>query len=234
MNLNDLLGLRPVDFEDRDVSVEEILGWFETCDAYWMHDGNPGKPHAELTSGKCSNGYFNCPEVLKYPGLNEILACQLAVLVNDNLKGRKVDWVIGSPYSAITFSYEVAKALKAIHAFAEKDPADPRRMIWKRMTIPKGSVVLQVEELITSGGTFRKVRRAVEEGNKYPVNFLSIVATLVHRPSRLPADYGDIKVISLIEREIWAVDQKDCPLCRAGSPRYRPKTHWKKLTGKRN
>jgi len=78
-----------------------------------------------------------------------------------------------------------------------------------------------------------EVRRAVEEGNGEPVHFLPIVGALVHRPPRLPADYGDRKVIAVIEKEIWAVDPKDCPLCKAGSPRYRPKTHWAELTGKK-
>jgi len=78
-----------------------------------------------------------------------------------------------------------------------------------------------------------EVRRAVQEGNGEPVNFLSLVGALVHRPPKLPVDYGDRRVIALIEKEIWAVDPKDCPLCLAGSVRYRPKTHWAELTGKR-
>ena len=224
--------LDPRHFVGEILSQEEILGWFRDCDAYWMHDGDPKSPHAELTSGKCSNGYFNCPEVLKFPNINEILAHQLAVkLVNGNLKS-KVDWVVGSPYSAITFSYEIARVFGAVHGFPEKDPSDPKgkKMIWRRMTIPEGSVVLQVEELITSGGTFKEVRRAVEEGNRYPVVFLPIVGALVHRPPHLPASYEDRKVVALVEKEVWAVDQKNCPLCQAGSPRYRPKSHWRELT----
>lgn len=44
-----------------EMSVEEkVLGWFEKFDAVWMHNGDLRKPHAELTSGKCSNGFFDC------------------------------------------------------------------------------------------------------------------------------------------------------------------------------
>ena len=72
----------------------------------------------------------------------------------------------------------------------------------------------------------------LEQGNSEPVNFLPIVGALVHRPPELPADYGDRKIVALIEKEIWAVEPKDCSLCKTGSERVRPKVNWAKLTGK--
>jgi len=219
------------------LTEETILHWFDLCNAVWIHDGDPKKPHAELTSGFCSNGYFNCPEVLKYPTFCEILAVKLARKIEDKLSAKgieKVDWVIGSPYAAITLSYEIAKDLGAIHGFTEKDPINPekKRMLWKRMTIPENSTVQQAEDLMTTMRTAIEVRRAVQEGNSEKVNFLPFVATLIFRPPDLSVDTGGIEVLALVEKEIWAVDPKECPLCKAGSLRYRPKTHWQELTGK--
>jgi len=234
----DVFNWDPGNFEHRILSEAGILKCFDACDAAWMHDGNPESPHAELTSGKCSNGFFDCMRVLCHSNLNEILARQLVRKLKAENLIDKVDWVIGSPYAAITFSYEVAKALGAVHGFAEKDPivipTDPKRkkMLWQRMGIPKDAAILQIEELITTSGTFKEVRLAVEKGNPEPVNFLPVIGTLVHRPPKLPADYGDIKVISLIEKTIWAVEPKDCPLCKQGSKPLRPKTHWAELTEK--
>jgi len=239
MIVDEILEIDPRVFKEKTVLEEKILLWFKLCDAFWMHDGDPQRPHAELTSGLCSNGYFNCPEVLKYPNLNEILANALVQLLRNNGLPNKVDWVIGSPYAAITFSYEVAKALGAVHGFAEKDStySKEKKMLWKRMTIPKDSIVLQVEELITTSGTFREIRRAVIEGNAELINFLPFVGTLVHRPPKLPTSYKisgeEIKVVGLVETEVWALDPSECPLCRAGSVRYRPKTHWLELVGKK-
>jgi orotidine-5'-phosphate decarboxylase len=230
--------VNPRDFDDRVLTEAEILHWFDICNAFWMHDGNFQKPHAELTSGMCSNGYVNSPEFLKHPNLNEVSALQLARRLRDRGVDN-VDWVIGSPYSGITFSYEVAKAFGAIHGFTEKNPEDPRgkRMLWRRMAIPSGANILQIEELITTSGTFREVRRAVIEGNPEPVNFLPIVGALVHRPPKLPVAYeidGEkIAVAALVEKEMWAVPPSECPLCKAGSPRYKPKSHWQELTGKK-
>jgi hypothetical protein len=147
--------------------------------------------------------------------------------------------VIGSPYAGITFSYEVAKAFRATHGFTEKDPSDPKkkRMLWKRFNIPAKSKVLQVEELITTSGTFKAVRRAIIEGNSEPVNFLPVVGVLIHRPPKLPVHYeinGEkIKIVPLVEKLMWAVDPSKCSLCRASSIRLSPKNHWAELTGKK-
>ena len=230
--IEELLALGPREFRNLTMYEEGILRWLEMCVGAWMHDGDPNKPHAELSSGLCSNGFFECQAVLEHPNLNEILAYQLYKKLIENGIG-KVDWVIGSPCAAITFSYEIAKAFGAAHGFAEKDPNDPngKKMVWRRRTIPKGATVLQIEELVTTSRTFKEVRRAIEEGNKYLVNIISTVGVLVHRPPKLPADYGDRKVVALVEREVWAVDPSKCLLCKAGSERVRPKSNWDKLTG---
>jgi hypothetical protein len=234
MNLTDLFGLKPSDFRDRDVSVEEMLGWFDPCNAAWVRSDNPSDPHAELTSGKCSNGFFDCLRVLKYVNLSEILANQLARKIRVTIGDQNVDWVIASPMAGITFGHDVARALGArIFMFTEKDPSDKDAMLWKRMAIPEGETVLQIEELTTTAKTLNAVKTAVDAGNPNPVNWLPYIGIFVHRPSQLPVThYGDRQVISLIEKEVWAVDPDQCSLCKSGSVRYRPKTHWAQLTGK--
>ena len=211
----------------------EILSWFRMADALWGYEGDPSlnKPHAELTSGLCSNGYVNCPCLLSYPNVTHILAntivAKLAIVgVVD------VDWVVSSAYAAITFGHEVAKVFGARFGNTEKDPADPeqKRMLWRRLTIPKGAIVLQVEDLITTMGTTKRVRRAVEQDNAEPVKFLSTVGTLVHRRADPAAVLRDEDIISLLEMEVWAKPPDECPLCAVGSPRVKPKTHWRELT----
>jgi orotate phosphoribosyltransferase len=214
---------------------ERILSWFGLAGAFWGYEGDPSfdKPHAELTSGLCSNGYFDCPRLLSYPNVAEILARQLALgLKVDGIQ--RVDWVISSAYSAITFGHEVAKGLGARFMNVEKDPADPnqKRMLWRRITLPAGSRVLRVEELITTMGTTEEVTRAVVEGNGEPIEILPVIGTLVLRPSDLEAVRRKHQLVALVEKEIWAKKPEECPLCAVGSPRFKPKTHWAQLTGK--
>lgn len=236
MALKELLLLRASDFKRKIVPVNEILEWFSLLDAYWSHSGDPKDPHAELTSGWCSNGFFDCLRVLKYLNLSDILADQLGKKIRSVIGSQKVDWVIGSPMAGITFAHDLARAIGApINMCVEKDPSDPKRkrMIWERMAIPEGDCVLQIEELTTTAKTLNEVERAVREGNPDLVNFIPYIGILVHRPPQLPVDYySQRRVVALIEKEIWAVPPEECPLCKQGSKRLRPKTHWKELTGK--
>lgn len=234
MDLSGLLELNPADYRDEDISVETLLNWFDKCGAYWMHDGDPNNPHAELTSGKCSNGFIDCLRILKYVNLSEILANQMARKIRATVGDQRIDWVIASPMAGITFGHDVARALGAsVFMFTEKDPDQKGKMLWNRLTIPENATALQIEELTTTSKTLNAVREAVDSGNANPVNWVSYVGILVHRPPKLPVNtYGSRRVIALIEKEIWAVDPDECPLCRDGSCRYPPKTNWDKLTGK--
>jgi orotate phosphoribosyltransferase len=234
----ELLNLSVNDIGNVRIWEDEILKWFDLLDAAWVHSGDPKDPHAELTSGYCSNGFFDCLRVLKYVNLSEILARELAERLKNAMgpfELRKVKWVIGSPMAAITFAHDVAKfAGIPINMFVEKDPADPKgkRMLWKRMAIPEEEPVLQIEELITTSHTTNEVERAIRDGNPNPVNFVPFIGVLVHRPPKMVDEYGGRKVVALIEKEVWAVPPEECPLCKQGSKRLRPKTNWKELTGK--
>ncbi len=223
------LKANPASISSNPLTQEEIIGIFEEYDAVWLHDGNSAKPHAELTSGKCSNGYFNCSKVLCYPAIAELFARHLVQKLGKYIT-RRAGWVIGSPYAGITFSYEAAKLLGAAHGFTEKDPKDPKKMLWKRWQIPKGSEVLQIEELITTLKTAMSVREAAEKGNKEEIKFMPVIGTLVHRPPEFSADYAGLRIVSLIEKQVWAVEPSECPLCAKGSKRLKPKSHWAELT----
>ena len=207
------------------MTEERIIEIFKEHDAFWTYTGGP---HAELTSGLCSNAYFNLSKVLCKPILVEALARALCQKLNQaGTEENPPDWVVGSAYAAITFSYEVAKQLGADHAFAEKTPVS-HKMSFKRVEIPKDALVLQVEELITTMDTANAVRNAIVCDNPHPVNFFPFVGTIVYRPSKL--DKNSCRIVALTKRLVWSVPPNECPLCRAGSPRFRPKEYWNKLT----
>lgn len=224
----------PKFYRGREMTEKEILKLFHLCDAFWMHDGDPAKPHAELTSGRCSNGFIDCLRVLQYRNLSQILADQLASK-SEKVIHSTIQVTIGSPMAGIYFADDLGEALGApIRMFVEKDPKNPGKMLWNRIRLHPEHRVLQVEELTTTSKTLMAVCEAVNAGNGAPVNWLPYVAILVHRPPKLPVThYGNRQVIALIEKEIWAVDPAECPLCAAGSKRLRPKQNWAELTGKK-
>lgn len=234
MAIKDVKELRELPWRDPDgryfKTDEEICHVFRLCDALWLHSGNPRDPHAELTSGKCSNGFVDVSRTLRFTNLCELLAHKLWVKINEHYTG-PVDWVIGSDHAAAIFSHSVATYFQCQHDFTEKGPN--KTQLWKRLTIQKDEVVLQVEELMTTAKTLRAVREGIRKGNAFqPVTFAPLAAVLVHRSDVYEIESAPI--ISLIHLDIKSWEPDKCPLCDKGSKRLRPKSreNWAKLTGK--
>lgn len=215
------------------MTKEEIFAIYREYGAVWLFDyrGDPKAPHAALASGFCSDTYINSAPVMSDPRMVRLLARHLARLTERNVSG--VEWVLGSAYGSIVFSYEVARQLNARHAFVKKDSTDPKRLLWGEVIIPEGARILQCEELITTFGTTLKVRRAVQERNPEPVFFLPDVATVIYRPPKLLAT-ALIDVIALASEEMKVWKQEECPLCLRDSKPLRPNDeNWIRLMGQR-
>lgn len=204
--------------------AEMIIEIYRRRDAIFLFDyrGDPKAPHVLLTGGDCSDGYINSALVTSDPSTLSYIVSELLPYLP------RADWVIGSPYAAITFSYEVARQMGAMHGHAEKDPQDSKRLRWQRFEIPEDAIVLHAEELITTFGTTLAVRRAIETENPAPVRFLPCVATIIYRPPTLDV-LPTFPVLALVKREIKTWKREECPLHTEGSPALRPKEHWAEL-----
>lgn len=93
--------------------MKEPLELCKEADAYWFHSGDPKEPHAVLTSSKHSDGYVNMRKVLQDPKRCETLTKKL--VDKHNILSEKIDYVVSSAYSAITFGYELAKQIGAMN-----------------------------------------------------------------------------------------------------------------------
>ena len=201
-------------------------GAFGKCSAMWTYQGQEGEPHALLAKGGHSDGYFNVNVVTQFPSFCNDFAWRISKKL---LEEGTIDAVVSSSYAAIPFGHAVAKELEAVFVFTEKQG---KEQVWAgRFELPKGTRVLQVEELITTMGTTESVRQAVQKDNPNPVEFVEIdgkvaVATIVHRPAELPIEYSDYKVVALMEREVHNWLPEECPLCKDGSEALKPKPNW--------
>lgn len=235
-SIPDLAGLRRLlwgNFAGHDMTVDEVSHIFKLCDALWLHSGDPAAPHAELTSGNCSNGFVDVLRVIRYTNLCELLAQQLVRIIEAKLYDElgcdgKVDWVVGSDHAGADFSHAVATWLLTQHDFTEKGPN--KTQIWNRFMIEPGEAVLQVEELVTTTGTLQAVRDGIRRSHPHPVKFAPIVATLIHRSHVYEFEGAPIIYLAHYDIETW--EPEWCPLCKAGSVRLRPKQNWARLTGR--
>ena len=228
MNEKELREVSWIDFTNRRMTELELREILETAEAFWIHDGDPAMPHAELTTGKCSNGFVDVLRALRFSNVCYAAAQALAKSIRDVYKGT-IDWVIGSDHAGAVFSQNIAIWLNAQHDFCEKGPE--KSQLWKRFKIKPEEIVLQVEELMTTSLTFQEVRKGIREGNgDVSVTFAPVAGVLVHR-----SDVWDIegtKIVPFVHYDISVWKPSDCPLCKAGSKRLRPKQHWAELTGK--
>jgi orotate phosphoribosyltransferase len=222
-----LLEVRREHFPRGVVSPEEFDHMLALLKALWLHNGDTTLPHAELTSGKCSNGYVNTPLLLEYTNIAMILAENMARIFRETGTDQP-DWVIGSDHAAATFSAFVAYQLGAKHEFTVKTGPKGEFQRWERKTILPGEVVLQVEELAATTATFQRVRDGIVAGNKYSASFSDVSAVLVHRAPSF--EHAGKPIIYFRHYDIESWDPEGCPLCAVGSKRVRPKENWTELT----
>jgi len=160
--------------------------------------------HFVLTSGRHSDHYMQCAQVLKHPAHTEALARHLA----DEFRHDGIEIVIGPAIGGIIVSYEVGRQLKVPAIFAERE--NERMTLRRGFELHPNQRVLVVEDVITTGGSVREVMQLVEECGAD----VRGVGVLVDR-SNGAVRFG-VKQSQLLSMEIKSWDAADCPMCKEG------------------
>ncbi len=233
-NLKELRQLSYIDVAHYDIEPECVTHILKVCDAVWIHSDNPADPHAELTSGKHSNGFVNVLNALVYPNICRLFAHQLyKKFMREYLalfrKVWQIDWVIGSDHAGAALSHDVGEFLNAKTDFTAKEQvAGSKRHLWNRHLIKPEEKVLQVEELVTTAGTLEAVRKGIREGTPHEVTFAPFALTLVNRSN--VTEIEGAPILHLVHYNIATWDAAVCPLCKEGSKTIKPKQNWAELT----
>ncbi len=171
--------------------------------------------HFVLSSGKHSDRYFQCALVLERPAKAEVLARELARRVREVHK-QPYDIVIGPALGAVTWAYEVARALNTRAQFTERkgDAMELRR----GFQVKPSDRVLVVEDVLTTGGSAREVIALLETLGVAP----AAVGCIVNRSGGNPFAADGLQLFSLAEVQVKAWDPADCPLCKSGSKAVKP------------
>ncbi len=208
------------------MSQQKWIKKFEELNALWIHDKNPKRPYALLTSGNHSNGFFNMTKIMERPKLLEE-ACK--EIVHQYPLNEKPDVVVGSALGAIIIAHEFAKQLGAKLAFTEKNEGQTA-MTLKRFDIETNAKVLIVEDVMSTGGTTRKTIKTLEKLN---VQIIPSILLLVNRSGQTDLDGRKIKALIDYPMPIW--EPGKCPFTKDGQepvPAVRPKQNWDDLTKK--
>ncbi|HWQ73681.1 MAG TPA: orotate phosphoribosyltransferase [Syntrophomonas sp.] len=160
--------------------------------------------HFKLTSGRHSNRYMQCAQVLQYPDLTEELARHLA----EQFQGEKIDYVIGPAMGGIIVAYEVARQLKVPGMFTERQ--EGQMALRRGFGIKPGDRVLVVEDVVTTGGSVVEVMEAVRQLG----GVVAGVGVLVDR-SGGKVNFG-VPMRAVLNLDIESWEAENCPLCREG------------------
>lgn len=206
--------------------------------ALWLHDGNPKRPHALLTSSsKHSNGFFNSKPIIDNKRLLNQASCDLTnLLLRERFDIDSIDLVVGPPTGAIRLAKRLSCAINERRSSSrpcywaspeKKFEGQNKRMVFQDTRMIPGERVLLCEDVITTGESLALTAQAIinEGGSVIP----SYVLALVNRSGF--AEIHGRKIIALIDHPMPAWTPKECLLCPQGSEAIRPKgaEEWKRL-----
>ena len=173
--------------------------------------------HFVYTSGKHGPCYINKDAIYPFTEETSKLCEKLAARFLD----REVDVVVAPAVGAIILAqwtahhlhYFTGKEVLAVYADKQENGDFVIKRGYEKL-IPFNRVLV-IEDLFTTGGSARKVVEAVRALDGYVTG----VGGIANRGRVTAKDVGDVpKFFALLDIEMSAYDETDCPLCKAGIP----------------
>lgn len=158
--------------------------------------------HFLLTSGKHSNQYFQCALVLQYPEYNTLICSK----ITEYFKDYDIDAVIAPAIGGIVVGQEVARQLKKIFLFAERE--DKTLMLRSGFQIEEGKKYLVCEDVVTTGGSVFELMEIIKN-NK---GIIAGVGFIVDR-SNNKIQFG-VPQYSTLQLEVQSYEPNECPICK--------------------
>lgn len=162
--------------------------------------------HFLLSSGRHAGRYVQCALLLQYPERAARVCADVAAAAR--AEGRRWDVVIGPAMGAVTFAYELARALGVRGLFAERAP-EGGFALRRGFSIAPGERVLVAEDVVTTGKSAMEVVALLRGlGVQEPG-----MASIVNRSGR-PDPFGMLPYYRALDLEVPSWEAAECPLCR--------------------
>ena len=176
--------------------------------------------HVVYTSGRHGSSYVNKDAL--YPHTTETAAA--CALIAQHFANAGVEVVAGPTVGGVIMAQWVAHQLpplatgeRPLAVYAEEQPgesAGAREFRRGYDALLPGKKVLVVEDILTTGGSARKVIAAVRAGGGEVVG----LGALCNRGGITASDLAITELFALTALSLESYDPADCPLCRAGVP----------------
>ena len=127
--------------------------------------------HFILSSGLHSPKYVQCAKLLSFPKKAEKICKSLAKKIKKDFK--KIDLILAPAMGGIIIGYEVGRLLNKETIFCER--VKGKFKLRRGFNIRKGSKVLIVEDVITTGKSSMECARLIKRSKASVVGFASII-----------------------------------------------------------
>ena len=158
--------------------------------------------HFVLSSGLHSSKYVQCAKLLSFPKKAELICKSLANKIKKNFK--KVDLILAPAIGGIIIGYEIGKLLNKETIFCER--VKGRFYLRRGFAIKKGSKVLVMEDVITTGKSSMECVKLIKKAKASLVGFASIIDRSSKKSLKI-----DKKIISHIKINIPTFEPNHLP-----------------------
>lgn len=206
-------------------SNQEVVGILQKTNAV-VNNG-----HFVYISGKHAPIYINkdyiFPHVKYISRIAEIIAQKYIDNPIDVVAGPSIGGIILSQWTA--YHLGILKSKEILSVYTEKQLDKDQIFTRGYGQFVKGKNVLVVEDIVTTGGSVKKVINSVEkEGGKVIAACAIVNKDPIHINRKfigVPFDY-----LTILGMDVY--DEKDCPLCKQGVPINTELGHGKKFLEK--
>lgn len=166
--------------------------------------------HFRYTSGRHGSEYFEKIRIVLEPHYVDELGGMMAELM-DTLKD-EIDVVCAPAYGAIVFGFTTALHMGKNFAFLQRDSDGNMSIRSGFKDLVKGSRILLIEDVSTTGGSIIESISALESLDAQVVQ----VGLIVDRTAGTMNIGVPYKALLSVKAESWPQDE--CPLCSDGIP----------------
>ena len=127
--------------------------------------------HFVLSSGLHSSKYIQCAKLLSFPSKAERICRSLSLKIKKKFK--KIDLILAPAMGGIIIGYEIGRLLKKETIFCER--VNGKFALRRGFKIKKGSKVLIIEDVITTGKSSMECVKLIKKANASLVGFAAII-----------------------------------------------------------
>ena len=169
--------------------------------------------HFILSSGLHSSKYIQCAKLLSYPILAEKICKSLANKIKKKYK--KIDLILAPAMGGIIIGYEIGKLLNKETIFCER--VSGKFVLRRGFKIKKGSKVLVIEDVITTGKSSLESVKLIKKANAKLLGFASIIDRSTKKTLKIKT-----KIISHLKIDVPTFSMKQLPQSLKLIPITRP------------